>query len=219
MIYSSRAAIATIIVAYFIAIGTAVVDAHPREWDFPPKHFPMFVAGTRLLTDLHFKAHHEKHRPFLAMYYRHNDDACRAFLREWRDAVHELTEELGKDTIDNRLVAIDCNRIDSEELCKGVRFHRCPTLKWFEEITPHKAPRHFIKEVLEADGYTRTKEGVKRFVHDHKGLMRPPDRDDDSNEAAMYDPVEGEEINLDAIREEDAAEDSDGEGGGKHSEL
>ena len=100
-------------------------------------------------------------------------------------------------------------RRDSAELCRDFHWHRCPMLKWFERVTPHKLPHHFIREVLEADGYTRTKEGIKRFVHDHKDLMQPPDADDDSDEAALYDLGEGEEINLDAIREDDFDEDDE----------
>ena len=148
-------------------------------------------------------------QPFLAMYYRGDDDDCRAYLREWREAAEELKAELGEATVMNRLVAVDCNRRDSTELCRDFRWHRCPMLKWFERVTPHKAPHHVIREVLEADGYTRTKEGIKRFVHDHKDLMQPPDADDDSDEAALHDLGEGEEINLDAIREDDFDEDDD----------
>ena len=188
--------------AIVLSCSVAVLG-HAREYDYPPPHLPMFVAGSRLLNDRHFKKHHEKHRPFLAMYYAHNLDDCRAFLREWRDAVEELERELGEATVENRLVAVDCNRADSQNLCKDFRWHRCPSLKWFEKVTPHKAPHHFIHEVLEADGYSRTKEGIKRFVHDHKGLLAPPDPDDDSNEAAMYDLGEDEEINLDAMHEDD----------------
>ena len=183
-------------------------NGHAQNLGFPPHHLPMYVAGTRLLCDRHFKKHHEKHRPFLAMFYRHNDDECLAFLHEWGDAVTELKQELGKATIDNRLVAVDCGRGDSKELCKNFRSHRCPSLTLYEEVTPHKAPHHFIREVYAAQlgGLGYTKEGVKHFVHEHKELFRPPDEDDDSDEAAMVDLRDGEELNLDAMREDDFEE-------------
>jgi len=210
----------TVLAAIALSCAVSVRGGHGREYDHPPPHLPTFVSGTLLLNDRHFKKHHEKHRPFLALYYASNIDECRAFLNEWRDAVVELDQEFGAATVLNRLVAIDCNRQDSQELCKDFNWHRCPTLKSFEVITPHKAPHHFIREMLEGDGYTRTKEGIIRFVHDHPGLMRKPDSDDDSVQASMYDLGEDEELNLDAMREEEFDdEEEDGEKDDGHSEL